>query len=361
MLPCPYLWTIISPPVNKDKLHLEAKQIELEASPQDGLLIDDAPAEQEETGRGWLREVVETLLLAVIIWLAVNTATARFVVEGPSMEPNFHTGEFVLVSRTAYWKVFGEPQRGDVIVLHPPTKPGEEFIKRLVGLPGDRVEVRDGQVFVNDVLLDEPYIEVPTNSSGVWNVGEDQYFVMGDNRRNSEDSRSWGENQLHRDMIIGRAWLIYWPPRDWRLVQHQTYVSPATAVVDAAQPAVPTATVVPAPLVVQEPVEDTVEPAAAPPVTAESVVETQPPQDNPVGVIVTVSGTLGEGLLVREGAGTTYKPRFVADEGDSLRVEAGPRESDGYVWWYLVDPDIPQNYGWAAGDFLSGLPQAGTP
>ena len=112
---------------------------------------------------GLLREGLETLLMAAIIWAGVNVATARFRVEGASMEPNLHTGKFVIVSRLAYWNVVGEPQRGDVVVFQPPTNPQEDYIKRVVGLPGDTVEIREGQVYVNGGLLEEPS---PFNAGG---------------------------------------------------------------------------------------------------------------------------------------------------------------------------------------------------
>jgi signal peptidase I len=340
---------------------VEANRFELETGSHDGLTVDDSQGQQQEKTRGWLREVVETILLAAIIWLAVNTATARFVVEGPSMEPNFHTGEFVLVSRMTYWKVFGEPQRGDVVVLHPPNKPNEEFIKRVVGLPGDTIEVREGQVYVNGALLEEPYIAITTSNTGVWTIGEDQYFVMGDNRRNSEDSRTWGQNQLQREMIVGKAWLIYWPPRDWQIVPHQTYApsSQVLAQEQETQNVAPTATLVPPPIVVVESAsEDAVEPTLVPLVeeAEEAGVQPEPTSDSLVGNLVSVSNTQGDGLQIREGAGVSYVPRLVADEGDSFRVEAGPRESDDYTWWYVVDPNDPQRYGWAAQDYLSRLP-----
>jgi signal peptidase I len=173
--------------------------------------------------RGWilalLREVAETLILAAIIYGVVNLTTARRVVEGPSMDPTLETGEFLIVSRLAYF--FGEPQRGDIIVFHPSESSyffhDDDVVKRIIGLPGETVSIEGGHVYIDGVLLDEPYIAVPTQGSGPWTVPEGQYFVMGDNRGNSQDSRSWGA--LERAQIIGPAWLSYWPPSQWGLIE----------------------------------------------------------------------------------------------------------------------------------------------
>jgi signal peptidase I len=111
--------------------------------------------------------------------------------------------------------VFHAPERGDVIVFHPPppNDPSRDFIKRVIGVPGDTVDVRQGHVYVNGAELDEPYIRQPTLPINVrysHNVlGPDQYFVLGDNRGNSSDSRQWGP--VTADEIVGRTWLVYWP------------------------------------------------------------------------------------------------------------------------------------------------------
>ena len=141
------------------------------------------------------------------------------------MEPSLHDGELVVVSRLAYrW---GEPARGDIIVFNLPLDPGRRLIKRLIGLPGDHILIRDGQVWVNAVLLDEPYIAAPPRYSGEWDVGPDEVFVLGDNRNNSSDSPNWG--MLPIDRIIGKAVLVYWPPPEIGLIPHYDLaVSPGT-------------------------------------------------------------------------------------------------------------------------------------
>lgn len=163
-----------------------------------------------------LREVIETLVLAAIIYAVVNLTTARRVVQGPSMLPTLETGQFLIVSRVAY--LFGGPQRGDIIVFHPEESVDEDVVKRIIGLPGETVSIEAGQVYVNGVLLEEPYIATPARYAGVWEVPEGHYFVLGDNRNNSQDSHSWGA--LEGEQIIGPSWVCYWPPGQWRVIAH---------------------------------------------------------------------------------------------------------------------------------------------
>ena len=168
-----------------------------------------------------LREIIETVLLTVVIFLLVNAATGRFRIEGKSMEPNLHDGEYVLIDKISY--LFHPPERGDVIVFLPPNEE-RDYIKRVIGVPGDMVEIKDGQVYVNGAALDEPYLMSSTNStSQPYQVAEGHYFVMGDNRNNSSDSRSFGA--IVPQSIVGRAWLVYWPPSDWSTVPHHTYAA----------------------------------------------------------------------------------------------------------------------------------------
>lgn len=154
------------------------------------------------------RDIVETAVLTAVVSISVHTAVQSRQVEGSSMEPTLHTGERVLVYKLAY-AGFGAPERGDVVVFHAWSQ-HEDFIKRVIGLPGDTVEVKHNKVFVNDVPLDEPYLVQPTTGSeGPVRVGADEVFVMGDNRGNSSDSRHYGP--LPQAQIVGKAWLRYWP------------------------------------------------------------------------------------------------------------------------------------------------------
>ena len=166
-----------------------------------------------------IREIVETLLLTLFIFWIVNTVTGRFRIEGSSMLPTLTEGEMIIINKLSYY--LDEPERGDIIVLDYPNDPSREFIKRLIGLPGDRIEVANGQVYVNGAAIDEPYINERPAYSGSWTVPEGQYFVLGDNRNNSSDSHIW--SFLPREDIVGKAWVIYWGPEDWGLAPHASY------------------------------------------------------------------------------------------------------------------------------------------
>jgi signal peptidase I len=179
-----------------------------------------AAAEQNRRSH-LVREIIETVLLTAAIFLLVNAATGRFRIEGQSMEPNLHDGEYVLIDKISY--LLHPPERGDVIVFLPPNEV-RDYIKRVIGLPGDTVEIRGGQVYVNGIALDEPYLKYSANNDMPARVIEaGRYFVMGDNRNNSSDSRSFGA--ITPQSIVGRAWLVYWPPSDWSTVPHHTYAA----------------------------------------------------------------------------------------------------------------------------------------
>lgn len=179
-----------------------------------------------------IREIVETLLLTLLIFWLVNAVIGRNRIEGPSMQPNFWTGEYLISSKLSYY--LDDPWRGDVIVFRHPNNSGTNLIKRVIGLPGDTVVVRDQQVYVNGVALEEPYINSPPAYSGEWEVPPDNYFVLGDNRNNSSDSHNW--NFVPRDHIIGKALAVLWPPDKWGYVEHYRYESvafiPAPLVLD---------------------------------------------------------------------------------------------------------------------------------
>jgi signal peptidase I len=181
--------------------------------------VNAETAQPKKRRSGLLRaavDVFETLLLSVILFVGINMISARIRVDGASMEPTLVSGEYVIVSKLSYR--FGTPQRGDIIVFHFPRDPKEEYIKRVIGLPGDEVQVRHGSVYVNGQLLDETYLKVSTNYNGTWNVPDNQLFVLGDNRNNSSDSHDWGTVPM--DYVVGKAILVYWPPPDWGLVDH---------------------------------------------------------------------------------------------------------------------------------------------
>ena len=165
------------------------------------------------------REAGETLLLILALYTLINLATARYEVQGNSMEPSFRDGQRIIVSRLDY--MLGEPQRGDVVVFHYPKDPNRDFIKRVIGLPGDTVVIEQGQIAINGAPLAEPYIMADFRYSGRWQLGPDEFFVLGDNRNNSNDSHDFGP--IGRSFIVGRAWMVYWPPERFGLVLHHHY------------------------------------------------------------------------------------------------------------------------------------------
>lgn len=177
------------------------------------------PIAVEESHTGVLRffiDILETLILSLLLFLAINAVSARIKVDGFSMEPTLQNGEFIIVNKMAY--EWGEYTRGDIVVFHFPKNPKQEYIKRVIGLPGDEITIRNGQVTVNGTTLDEEYIMAPPSYAGSWTVPDHSLFVLGDNRNNSSDSHNWG--WVDKDLVVGRAVFVYWPPSDWGLIEH---------------------------------------------------------------------------------------------------------------------------------------------
>ena len=185
---------------------------------QDAQPIPDLSEPEKEKSSFWrfLLDVVETIVLSVLLFAGINTVSARIRVDGFSMEPTLLNGEFVIVNKLAY--KLGSPSVGDVIVFHYPRDPSQEYIKRVIGLPGDQVKVSGGQVYVNGTQLSEPYIASAPRYSNEWTVPEDGLFVFGDNRNNSSDSHNWGAVPMGN--IIGKALFVYWPPDQWGFIAH---------------------------------------------------------------------------------------------------------------------------------------------
>ena len=163
-----------------------------------------------------LRDLAETLIPAVLFYVLLMVATQQYRVEGESMDPTLLDGQRIVVNEFVFARnggggfLFHGPQRGDIIVFDPPVESPEDFIKRVIGLPGDVVDIRDGSVYVNDERVDAGHGYA---TSGVrkypLTVPEGEYFVMGDNHQWSNDSRAWGF--VSADRIVGRAWFTYWP------------------------------------------------------------------------------------------------------------------------------------------------------
>lgn len=169
-------------------------------------------------------EVFQTLLISLILYFAINAVSARIRVQSISMQPTLIERDFVLVNKLAY--KIGSPNHGDVIVFLPPPNPqGEPYIKRIIGVPGDVIKVENGQVYVNDAVQREPYIQASPNYRGNWVVPDGMVFVLGDNRNNSSDSHQWGMVPIEN--IIGRAEFIYFPLAHWKLLNPTTAAASA--------------------------------------------------------------------------------------------------------------------------------------
>jgi signal peptidase I len=158
-----------------------------------------------------IREIIETVLPAIIIAILINIFVGQATrVDGQSMEPNLHTDQRLVVEKVSYR--FHGPERFDIVVLRLPSQGEELLIKRVVGLPGETVEIRDGHVYVDGKLIDEPHATGDTRPGrhGSITVPPLHVFVLGDNRNHSNDSRSFGPIPIEN--IVGRAWVSYWPP-----------------------------------------------------------------------------------------------------------------------------------------------------
>jgi signal peptidase I len=213
---------------------------------------DGAPASSERAGSrralGCAFEIVETLVLTLLIYLVIHNFVAQpFEVQQSSMSPTIANGEYILIDKLT--PRFDNYHYGDVVVFTPPTGSGLEtqgipFIKRIIGMPGDTVSLENGRVFVTQpgaspVRIEEPYVVTeadgstaptvcpPVNCPLTWIVGDDEYFVMGDNRPSSQDSRVFGP--VDKELILGRAWLRYFPLERVGLIERPEYPALATA------------------------------------------------------------------------------------------------------------------------------------
>ena len=165
--------------------------------------------------KGFVRELLITVGLAIAIFLILQTTIQSSIVEGSSMQPGLQDGQRLIVIKPAY--TFTSPQRGDIVIIHPPVAPDKEWVKRVIGIPGDTVAVKNGLVYVNNVPLNEPYIKTaPSYSLAPYKVPPDNYFVMGDNRNNSTDSHyGW---TVTKQNIVGEVWFRIWPFNNWGIV-----------------------------------------------------------------------------------------------------------------------------------------------
>ena len=180
----------------------------------------------------FIRESIQTAALLTFLLLLMQGGLQNYRVEGSSMFPLLESSDGVFVNKLSYlrvdaaraarwipglgaeegeqWRPFGEPERGDVVVFRWPRDERQYFVKRVIGLPGDEIRIRRGEVYRNGELLNEPYVERPSGETIVERVvPEGQYYVLGDNRAQSDDSRRWGG--VPEENIVGRVWLAYWP------------------------------------------------------------------------------------------------------------------------------------------------------
>ena len=183
-----------------------------------------------------VKEMIETILLALLLFVLMEFSVQNFKVEGSSMKPTLAQDQYLLVNKVIYSRVdldevaafvpfvhasqngaersmfvFHSPGYGEVVIFHFPGDPTRDFVKRVVGVPGDTIEIRQGDVYRNGRYVEEPFVTSPSSRSydPVF-VDEGHYYVLGDNRRSSNDSRDWG--LVPEENLIGRAWMRYWPP-----------------------------------------------------------------------------------------------------------------------------------------------------
>jgi signal peptidase I len=185
------------------------------------------------------REILEAVLLALVALVVLQGTVRNFKVEGSSMSPTLEGGQYLVVDQVSYFKTdmerlsrivpfwdasgsdpkfaFDPPIRGEIIVFRYPEDPTKDFVKRVIGLPGEKVEVRSGTVYIDGRELGEPYLRRMDHSSArATALGDREYYVIGDNRKNSNDSRTWGV--VPEENIVGKVWLIYWPWEDVQIV-----------------------------------------------------------------------------------------------------------------------------------------------
>ena len=182
-----------------------------------------------------LREILEAMALAIVVFILIQASAQNFRVEGSSMAPTLEGRQYLLVNKLVYfdfdverfsrvipfWNVdenetsrsFRAPRFGEIIVFRFPGEPRRDFVKRVIGLPGDRIEIVDGKLIINGLTYTEPYVNGSFSTNlPPQTMKEGEYFVMGDNRSQSNDSRNWGP--VPEKNVVGKVWLVYWPFSD---------------------------------------------------------------------------------------------------------------------------------------------------
>lgn len=160
----------------------------------------------------WLWEMTESIAIALILAFLIRTFIIQpFYIPSGSMYPNLQPNDKVLVNKFTYY--FTEPKRGDIMVFHYPLDTKKDYIKRIIGLENETIEVKDSQIYINGKILKEPYLPegLEYGDFSPYKVPAGNYFMMGDNRPDSQDSRYWGS--LDKNLIIGKAMIVFWPPK----------------------------------------------------------------------------------------------------------------------------------------------------
>ena len=192
------------------------------------------------------RELLEAVVLALFVFMLIQTSIRNFKVDGSSMHPTLESNQYLMVNKVVYFQldmqrlsriipfwqvdeaspqfVIHPPERRDIIVFHFPRDPSKDFVKRVIGIPGDEVEIRRGAVYLNGEELEEPTIDRDTSTISPVRLGEKEYFVLGDNRGSSNDSRTWGT--VPEDHVLGKVWFVYWPVSGLRLLNDISWLKP---------------------------------------------------------------------------------------------------------------------------------------
>jgi len=186
-----------------------------------------------------IRELLETIILTLLVFLMLQFSIQNYVVDGPSMKPTLEDGEYVLVNKLGYLNFepqnidklnpfytpkndsvlfpFDPPKRGEILVFYYPRDVSRKFVKRIIGIPGETVEIKHGEVFINGKKIEEPYVYNQSSSNHPpITIPTDKYFVLGDNRKISNDSRDFG--LVPTENVVGKAWFKFWPINKWQIL-----------------------------------------------------------------------------------------------------------------------------------------------
>jgi signal peptidase I len=188
--------------------------LEINPFPEESTPLEETKKEERSGWSSFLLETLQTIILAIVLYFLIDTVIARVRVENISMLPTLQPGEFILVDKISFH--FKEAEYGDIVVFHFPQNPREDYIKRVIGLPGDHVRIANEKIYINEYEITEAYLAAQPAYEGEWTVPEEAYFVLGDNRNQSSDSHSWGF--VPKENVIGKALIVYWPFDELKLL-----------------------------------------------------------------------------------------------------------------------------------------------